>query len=192
MKLTQADRDAAKAERIAKKSKVNTARFEELRAMKEEERLARIADTRFLNAIQLVAPDRYEELIRRIIKAGPEYPPDYWKRRAAKLAVTMQRWAADSMHDVLFLSELTPDEEKMTDAQFEKVLKAFALPRPKVEARERLCANPNCLNKKNRKRAPVVGGGKYCSPVCLGAALAVARRAKVGELASETRINSGD
>ena len=125
------------------------------------------------------------------------------RKRAIKCVNMLSRGLTIStIHDVLFLGSLLPEEESMT---ISKIMARYPIDEdkviaPKIEtAPERLCAlGSKCLRSYKRKAAPVTGTGQYCSSNCRGAAQAAKRRSKtvadspvVPDVASQGCINSG-
>lgn len=170
-----------------------------LRSLAEETRLEAIGLTRFGNALKSVAvtPENLQTLITRCVYAGP--PEKNLNRRAHKL----QWWIVAGFRlgeeinapgQIRFLSNLTADEERMTDAQFQKAWDTKSAQKRNQWRIDQglvsdikpvhLCkSGPKCMKAYRRKAAPAKGNGEYCSTACAASDRARAKRAALGALA---------
>jgi len=175
--------------------KMSDAAFAKLRSQTEAARVDGIGLTRFCNALKSVVatPENLQALITRCVYAGP---PEKHQRRVHKL----QWWITAGFRlgeeikapgQIRFLSNLTADEERMTDAQFKKAWDLKVASKRKqyriehglivaptaAEKPERLCkSGKKCMKYFARKSAPAKGNGEYCSTACAASAIARAKR----------------
>lgn len=93
-------------------------------------------------------------------------------RRAEKLCWARSHgWTPtpdEAAHDVLFLAELTREEQAMTDAQFSNHLETSWVYETKIApVKERRCAlGKDCFKYENRKAGLVTGSSLFCSRAC--------------------------
>ncbi len=173
--------------------KMSDAAVAKLRSQKDADRLEAIGLERFANALKSVVttPENLEKLIVRCVYAGP--PEKNLDRRAHKL----QWWITAGFRlgeeintpgQIRFMSDLTQDEARMTDAQFQKPWDMKAAEKLKQRRTEqglvsdtkpeRLCkSGSKCMKAYRRKAAPAKGNGEYCSTACAASDRARAKRA---------------
>lgn len=203
MKITEAHREAARVESDREKAatKMSADAIAKLRAAKEHDAQNKSADARLvaefnsrdhsvetvMDWLYLLRKDRTENIRKRAIKAF------HFLSRGFKVY---------SIHDLTFLAELLPEEEKMSlvhiTNKYPAAVDAIHLALREA-APERLCAlGSKCLRAYRRKAAVITGSGNYCGPACRGTAVALAKRSKrdtqqpeLPEVAFLTRINTG-
>jgi hypothetical protein len=186
--------------------KMSEAAVAKLRSQTEAARVEAIGLTRFGNALKsvIVTPANLQTLITRCIYAGP--PEKNLDRRAHKLLwwITAGFRLGEEINapgQIRFMSDLTADEERMTDTQFQKEWdmkvaekrKAYRVEHGLIvaptaaEKPERLCkSGKKCMKYFARKAAPAKGNGEYCSSACAASDRARAKRSLLaGPAASE-------
>jgi hypothetical protein len=174
------------------RGKMSDAALSKLRSQAEESRIEAIGLTRFGNALKsvVVTPANLQTLIRRCVYAGP--PEKNLDRRAHKLHwwITAGFRLGEEINapgQIRFMSDLTADEERMTDAQFQKAWDMKAAEKVKQRRTEqglvsntkpeRLCkSGSKCMKVYRRKAAPAKGNGEYCSTACGASDRARAKR----------------
>lgn len=193
-------RQQVREESAVQKQKMSEAQATRLRAINAEERFDRIAEGRFATALTQVAPtaENLQKLISRCtvsdfytldssgnIVPRPQ-PPRYLERRALKLSYWIELGyrlgeRINTPQDILFMSNLTPEEVAMSDAKFPeewRVKRGQKPVAPLNAAKEpKECAlRSRCLRAAKRHGAPVKGKGLYCSDACRGRAKALAKK----------------
>jgi hypothetical protein len=172
---------------------------QKLRAMNEADRLDRIDNTRFCNALRSVIVND-ENLTKLLQRCHTSTPCTQIERRVHKL----NWWIAagfllgreiDSVTMINFFSELVPDEESMSDSEFRATWnpkdaerrKQYRLDHGIIKATEetepvyRPCkSGKKCLRFEKRKSAPAAGRGGYCGSACAASDRARQKRAFAG------------
>jgi hypothetical protein len=125
MRITEADRKAAKAERTNSKRPMSASKVAALRAINEHEQATRKANQNFATVFQQMPKDTRTmmELLERICPG--QLPEQLRERMANKVRWGLaQGWTASEPHHVLFFGTLTSEEEGMADEQFLRSLEA--------------------------------------------------------------------
>jgi hypothetical protein len=105
---------------IVQKPKMSASQAAKLRAIKEQDKANREASNRLVEQFYKLPHDVHAliQVLRRIIVA-PAPTQDRLERIAIKLRWSVAHgWRAFSSHDLVFLGELTREEETMSDEQF--------------------------------------------------------------------------
>jgi hypothetical protein len=181
-------------------SKMTGSRIAHLRSIAERDKSAKLAEARFVETFSRVPNEvtAYREVLRRITKRRYDHEGDFGKlhkkeqerireelrllpRRAEKLQLALKLGLRPtSVHDVLFLSELTPDEARLSDSKWEQFLEEGRKRKPIVPARQveiRRCQRGSkCLFAVRRQPAEIKGSGNYCSTLCRDSRRACQRR----------------
>jgi len=172
-----------------KESKLKNARSdrsaERLRHLSYEDRLAKQGEERFATALTQITPTprNLSKLIGRCL--GHLQSPVTLERKTYKLLYWVQAKGYRLGHeirlpeDIAFLSELTKDEIKMSDAQFEAEWKVKKIVKPiSDEPKPEPCkTGEKCLWAKRLKPAPAAKGSLYCTSNCKHADIARRKRA---------------
>ena len=181
-------------------SKMPTARITQLRVIAMQTKATELAEARFAETFSRVPNEvtAYREVLRGITKRRYDHEGDFdelhqkeqerlreeWRllpRRAEKLQLAL-KWGLKptTAHDVLLFSELTPDEDRMSDLKWEQFLEDGHKRKPIVTAPQveiRRCQRGSkCLFAVRRKAAKVEGSGNYCSILCRDSQRACQRR----------------
>ena len=190
-------REQVKAEQ-ANKPSMSEAAAQKLRSINETERLDKIANDRFCNALKsvIVSDENLTKLLTRCHTSTPLTDID---RRVHKL----NWWIAagfqlgreiDSVTMINFFSELTPDEMLMSDSNFAAQWtakdaawrKQYRLAHGIIKADTtepvyKPCkSGKKCMRFEKRKPAPAAGKGAYCSTACAASDKARQKRALAG------------
>jgi hypothetical protein len=204
-------RQQVAAEKNESHGKMSDTAREKLRAMKEQERIGDIDAERFQNALKSVVPtpENLERLVSNTRLSTPIL--DYAGKKVqtaslvSRMAAKLAWWISagyelgreiDSVGLINSFSEITLDEYRMTDKQFDAWSAVSAKKRLKSRiergliklesdkpdeprlAKERPCkSGQKCIWAKRRKAAPAVGRSEYCTPVCQQADRARQKRA---------------
>lgn len=185
------------------KPSMSEAATQKLRALNETERLDKIANTRFCNALKSVIVNN-ENLGKLLARCHTSTPLDHIERRVHKLNWFIQAGyelgrEIDSVCIINFLSELTQDETFMSDSAFAAQWTVKDAARTKqyrldhgiikpdsTEAVYRPCkSGKKCMRYEKRKPAPAAGKGAYCGTTCAASDRARQKRA-LAALASGT------
>lgn len=193
-------RQQVREEAATQKPKMSDAQAARLRAISAEDKFEKIAEGRFATALTQIVPtlENLQKLISRCTVSdfytldadGNVVPrlqlPQHLDRRAYKLAYWIERGyrlgeRINTPQDILFMSNLTPEEVKMSDAQFAeewRVKRGQKPVAPLNAAKEpKECAlRSRCLRAVKRHGASVPGKGFYCSEACRGRAKVLARK----------------
>jgi hypothetical protein len=193
-------REAAKTANQQPKSKMTERAAAALRALGEHDKANKVADGKLVEWFN--AQPKTVESIMDTMYAISQDTKDLRKRATKAFYMLSRGLKVYTIHDVMFLGSLLPEEEIMSIGKIvtrypideDKVIE----PKPEV-APERLCAlGSKCLRSYKRKAAVVTGKGLFCSSNCKGAAVAAKRRLKktgdspvLSDVASQGGINSG-
>jgi hypothetical protein len=164
-------------------------RIAHLRSVAERDKAAKLAEERFVETFSRVPNEvtAYREVLRRITQRRYGYDGDFdklhkkeqerlreeWRllpRRAEKLQLVLTLGLKPtSVHDVLFLSELTPEEARLSDSKWEQFLEEGRKRKPIVTSPQVGAAKKKsvtvcavCQGSFEPKRADSL----YCSPKC--------------------------
>ena len=191
-------REAAKMANQQPKNKMTERAAANLRALAERDKANKAADAALVAWFN--GNPKSVEFVMNVMHMISKGTTKDIRKRAIKCVNMLSRGLTIStIHDVLFLGSLLPEEESMT---ISKIMARYPIDEdkviaPKIEtAPERLCAlGSKCLRSYKRKAAPVTGKGMFCSSVCKGAAR---RRLKktvnspvLPDVAPQGCINSG-
>jgi hypothetical protein len=166
-----------------------------LRALNETERLDKISNTRFCNALKSVIVND-ENLAKLLTLCHTSTPLTDIKRRVHKLnhfiaaGFELGR-EIDSLSTLNFLSELTQDETYMSDSAFAAQWTLRDAARTKQYRIDHEIIKPDsnepvykpcksgkkCLRYEKRKPAPAKGSGAYCGTACAASDKARQKRA---------------
>jgi hypothetical protein len=186
-------REQVKAEQ-ANKPSMSEAAAQKLRALNETERLDKIANSRFCNALKSVIVND-ENLTKLLRRCHTSTPLTDIERRVHKLnwfilaGYELGR-EIDSVCMINFFSELTQDETYMSDSAFASQWTAKDATRTKQyrldhgiikqdsEPIYKPCkSGKKCMRFEKRKPAPAVGKGAYCGTACAASDRARQKRA---------------
>ena len=200
MIITKEHREAAKQSKPRKE--MTEKQGEHLRQVNLEEKLSRAADERFATAVPQVSPTP-ENLAKLIERCSGD--PQHLDRRTNKLLYWIQSRGWRLGHeikrpsDIVLLSNLAPDEGRMSDSAFAGEWAVKKVVPPKIDEPEpRYCAlGKKCLRFANRRPGVVAGRSPYCSQNCRGRAKIIKTRLsnvgvipELGFSPAETRINA--
>jgi len=188
MELTAEIREAARQEvaEEAARSKMSEKTAASLRNINYEEKLRKQDNEKFayaLTQIELTA-ENLSKLISRC--TGVPAISTLLLPRTQKLLYWIQSrgWRLgheiSTPEDITFLSRLTPDEERMSEAKFAAEWKAKKIVKPiSDEPERRRCALGvrKCLKVKDGKAGIVAGTSEWCSADCRGRAKILAKKA---------------
>jgi hypothetical protein len=181
MIITDEHRKAAKE--TQRKKSMTRAQIDHLRQIAEADKGRRCDESRFASALASVTPtpENLKKLIDRCYAQAGNFQihspkVTHLDRRAVKLLYWIQakgfRLGTEiaTPSDITFLSNLTADEIKMSDARFEaewKVKKVFKHPDPVVPGEKR-CTNKWCRKGPDKSRGivPPRSKGGFCSQAC--------------------------
>ncbi len=191
-------RDQVAAEKSEPRGKMSDAALAKLRAIREQDKLDDIESDRFQTALSQVIVNS-ENLRKLIERCTTSVRPtaDAIDRMTMKLnwwitAGYLLGREIDSVLLINFLSNLTPDEVKMSDTKFASTWnrndaekrRASRINRGVVTTEEpafRPCKSGKaCMKYEKRKPAPAQGKGEYCGTACAASDRARQRRALAG------------
>jgi hypothetical protein len=183
LKLTLEQRQAAKAENAAQKSKskMSAAAIARLRETKEQDVKNKSADAKLVEHFN--AQPKTVERVMDWLHVIQKERTDNIRKRAIKCFHFLARgFKVYGIHDLTFFGELLPEEERMSIAtilnKYPAGVEAIGATQT-VAAPDRLCAlGSKCSRSVRRKGAAVTGKGKYCSQPCKSRAILLAKRLK--------------
>jgi len=187
MELTEEIREVARQEsaEAAERSRMSDKSAERLRSIGQEEKLRKQDNEKFAYALTQVAPitENLSKLISRCTGV-PAVSTSLLPRMAQKLLYWIQSRGWRLGHeiglpeDIAFISRLTYEEERMSDAHFTAVWKVKKVIAPlNDEPEPKYCALGvrKCLKAKDGK-AGICKTSEYCSVDCRGRAKIIARK----------------
>lgn len=183
------------AERAEPRGKMSDSALAKLRAQREQDKADAIVNERFGNALRsvVVTPENLRNLIERCntsvrptaaILNRMVHKLEWWITAGYLLGREI-----DSVMLINLLSNLSPDEIKMTDAKFASVWNfkdaekrtqsrhSRGIVTPEQPAFRPCKSGKKCMRFEKRKPAPASGRGEYCSTACAASARARQKRA---------------
>jgi hypothetical protein len=186
------------SEKAEPRGKMSDAALLKLRAQREQDTADAIVNERFGNALRsvVVTPENLRRLIERCNASVPPTPATL-DRMAHKLEwwITAGYFLGreiDSAMLINLVSNLSPDEIKMTDTKFASMWNfkdaakrtqsrlSRGIVAPEEPAFRPCKSGKKCMRFEKRKPAPASGRGEYCSTACAASARARQKRALAG------------
>ena len=172
MRISDQDRVSARVERKKAKRKMSAKAAMKLREMANQKEQSANAEMKFAKQFSQVDKDGWtlRQVLERIARPANESSmtkeqlDSYNDRRALKLRRCLANgWKPQCVHDVVFLSELTPEEQNLTDDDFyDLITRNWPIkPKPQPMPRHNLrCAICEATFTAQRSDA------RYCSQAC--------------------------